>query len=43
MMISLIAVLFVSIIVMGQKLDKKYSLTGSLIALVFIFLLVNSL
>ena len=43
MMISLIAVLFVSIIVMGQKLDRKYSLTGSLIALVFIFLLVNSL
>lgn len=42
-MISFIGVLFVSIIVMGQKLNRKLSLMGSLIALVLIYLLVNNL
>lgn len=41
--ISLIGVLFVSIIVMGEKLAKKYSLIGSIIALFIIFFLVNQL
>lgn len=41
--ISFIGVLFVSIIIMGQKLDKKYSLIGSLIALTLIYVLVNQL
>ena len=43
LMISFIGLLFVSIIVMGQKLDKKYSLMGSLIALGVIFFLVSQL
>lgn len=43
LMISFVAILFVSIILMGQKLDRKYSIIGSSIALVLIYLLVNSL
>lgn len=43
LMISFIGILFVSIIVMGQKLDKKYSFIGGVAALVLIFMLVNSL
>ena len=42
-MISFIGLLFVSIIVMGQRLDKKYSLFGSLVALLLIFFLVSQL
>ncbi len=43
LMIAFIGILFVSIIVMGQKLDQKYSLVGSLIALFIIFVLVSNL
>lgn len=43
LMISFIGLLFVSIIVMGQRLDKKYSLVGSLVALLLIFFLVSQL
>jgi hypothetical protein len=43
LMISFIGVLFVSIIIMGQKLDRKLSLIGSLVAIVIIYLLVNNL
>jgi hypothetical protein len=42
-MISFIGVLFVSIIVMGQKLDKKVSMIGSLVALAVILWLVIQL
>lgn len=41
--ISLIGILFLSIIIMGQKLDKKYSFIGSVIALAFIYFLVHQL
>lgn len=42
-MIMTIAILFISILVMGEKLNKKASLIGSLVAIVMIFLIVNSL
>lgn len=42
-MIVFIGILFVSIIVMGQKLDRKISLPGSMIALLLIYYLVSSL
>jgi oligosaccharyltransferase complex subunit gamma len=42
-MIVFIGILFVSIIVMGQKLDRKISLPGSMIALLLIYYLVASL
>jgi hypothetical protein len=42
-MISFIGILFIIIIVMGQKLDRRVSLIGSLMALLIIFLLVNNL
>lgn len=41
--IAFIGILFVAIIVMGQKLDKKYSLIGSLISLAIIYILVDQL
>ena len=43
LMISFIGVLFISIIIMSQKLAKKYSFIGSLVALGLIFWLVMSL
>jgi len=41
--IAFIGILFVAIIVMSQKLDKKYSLIGSLISLAIIYILVDQL
>ena len=41
--IAFIGILFVAIIVMSQKLDKKYSLIGSLISLAIIYILVVQL
>ena len=43
LMIMAIAILFISILVMGEKFNKKSSFMGSLIALAFIFIIVNSL
>ena len=43
LMISFIGILFVSIIVMGQKLERKLSLIGSLVAIILIYLLVTNL
>lgn len=40
---SLIGVLFVGIILMGQKLDRKISFFGSILAVIIIYLLVGQL
>jgi hypothetical protein len=42
-MICFIGLLFIAILIMGERLEKKQSLIGSLVALGMIFLIVNSL
>jgi hypothetical protein len=42
-MIAFIGVLFIAIILMGQKLERKISFTASLVALALIFWLVLQL